>query len=357
VDAALASYNQAIVLEPDFVAAHQNRGYARLLSGDYANGLADHEYRLKSGALISLRRDFRQPPWNGTESIGGKTILLYGEQGLGDTLQFCRYAKSVAELGARVLLEVPGPLESLLTSLEGVAQVLPHGAALPELDFHCSLMSLPYIFKTTLATIPTQIPYLRSDSAKVRYWQEKMGEKRKPRIGLVWSGGLRPDRPELCRRNIPLQKLAPLYRPEVDFYSLQKGQPAESELASLSLDEWGGSKPLDYTDLLHDFSDTAALVENLDLIITVDTSTAHLAAALGKPVWLLNRFDSCWRWLLDRTDSPWYPTIRLYRQPKAGDWDSVIEAVGSDLARVAAEMRRPASLGGSRTADAVRRGL
>ena len=337
VDAALASYNHAIALEPDFVAAYQNRGYASLLAGDYANGWADYEYRLKSGSLIDLKRDFRQPRWGGAESIAGKTILLYAEQGLGDTLQFCRYAKLVAELGARIILEVQSPLQSLLTSLEGVAQVLAHGDALPAFDFHCSLMSLPFAFKTTLATIPAQTRYLRSDDTKVRDWRERIGEGGRRRIGLVWSGGFRPDHPELWpvngRRNIPLKKFARLYRPEVEFYSLQKGQPAESELADLSLDDWGGPKPLDYTDLLSDFSDTAALVENLDLIIAVDTSTAHLAGALGKPVWLLNRFDTCWRWLLDRADSPWYPTMRLYRQPRAGDWDAVIEAVESDLSR------------------------
>ena len=336
-DAALASHERAIALEPDFVAAYLNRGYTRLLVGDYANGWADHEYRLKSPArsLNALRRDFRQPRWDGSESIAGKTILLYAEQGLGDTLQFCRYVKLVAERGARVILEVQDPLHSLLAGLEGCDRVLTQGAAPPEFDCHCSLMSLPFAFKTTLATIPAQTPYLRSDAAKVRDWREKTGARHRRRIGLVWSGGFRPDHPELWpvngRRNLPLKKLARLYRPDVEFYSLQKGQPAEAELADLTSDEWGGPKPLDYTELLHDFSDTAAFIENLDLIIAVDTSTAHLAAALGKPVWLLNRFDTCWRWLQHRTDSPWYPTIRLYRQPSAGDWDSVVAAVESDL--------------------------
>ncbi len=344
LEAALASYDKAIALKPDFVPAYQNRGHTRLLAGDYTNGWADHEHRLKSELFISVRRDFRLPRWDGAGSIAGKTILLHSEQGLGDTLQFCRYTKLVADLGARVILEVQTPLQSLLGSLEGVAEVLPYGAALPEFDFHCSLMSLPFAFKTTLPTIPAQIPYLHADGTKVSYWREKVGEKRKPRVGLVWSGGFRPDHPELRfvnnRRNIPLKKLAQLYLPDVEFYTLQKGQPAESELADLSSDEWGGPKPLDYTNLLNDFSDTAALIESLDLIIAVDTSTAHLAAALGKPVWLLNRFDTCWRWLLDRTDSPWYPTIRIYRQPEAGDWDGVIETVKSDLSRFTTEVRK-----------------
>ena len=169
------------------------------------------------------------------------------------------------------------------------------------------------------------------------FWQAKLGDKNKPRVGLVWSGGFRPNQPEVwsvnSRRNIPLAKLAALKNPDIEFYSLQKGQPAESELAELISDNWGGPNLVDYTSLLNDFSDTAALIENLDLVISVDTSTAHLAGALGKPVWILNRFDTCWRWLLERTDSPWYPTAKLYRQQKAGDWDAVVQRVKADLIR------------------------
>jgi hypothetical protein len=247
----------------------------------------------------------------------------------------------VADLGARVILEVDSSLQNLLTSLEGVAQVVSQGDTLPAFEFHSSLMSLPYAFKTTLTTIPAQIPYLRSDSEKVRYWREKMGDPRKPRVGLVWAGGFRAEHQAVSsRRNISLKQLARLNQAEVELYSLQKGQLAESELADLSLDEWGGPKPIDYTHLLQDFSDTAALLENLDLIITVDTSTAHLAGALGRPVWLLNRFDTCWRWMLNRNDSPWYPTMRLYRQPTAGDWGGVVAAVESDLARLGTEVKK-----------------
>jgi hypothetical protein len=178
---------------------------------------------------------------------------------------------------------------------------------------------------------------LRSDSEKALFWKEKLGEKNKPRVGLVWSGGFRPDQPELWpinrRRNIPLAKLAALKNPDIEFYSLQKGQPAESELAELTRDNWGGPEIVDFTSLLNNFSDTAALIENLDLVISVDTSTVHLAGALGKPVWILNRFASCWRWLIDRADSPWYPTVKLYRQEKASDWDAVIQRVKADLLR------------------------
>jgi glycosyl transferase family 9 (putative heptosyltransferase) len=158
------------------------------------------------------------------------------------------------------------------------------------------------------------------------------------RVGLVWSGGFRADQPELwavnSRRNIPLPRLAELNHPDIEFYSLQKGQPAEGELAALVAQHWGGLQLVDHTGELHDFDDTAALIEQLDLVISVDTSTAHLAGALGKPVWLLNRFDTCWRWLLHRNDSPWYPSLRLYRQERWGDWDSVLQNVRCDLDRV-----------------------
>ena len=169
--------------------------------------------------------------------------------------------------------------------------------------------------------------------------QDKLGERTKPRVGLVWSGGFRASQPELWsvneRRNIALAKLAALKHPGIEFYSLQKGQPAEAELSELIAQQWDGPELKDYTDELHDFEETAALIEQLDLVISVDTSTAHLAGALGKPVWILNRFDTCWRWLLDRTDSPWYPTARVYRQERPGDWDGVVRRVRHDLEQFA----------------------
>lgn len=333
--AAIADFTRAIRIRPDFAPAYLNRGYAFLLAGDFANGWSDHEWRWKA-----LRRqvDARYPDrtrWLGHESLNGKTIVLRGEQGLGDTLQFSRYVRQVAALGATVILEAPGELAAVLANLEGLSRLVPRGAPLPAFDYHCPLMSLPLAFRTSLSTIPGRTPYLFSDSVKARFWQERLGPRTKPRVGLVWSGGFRPDQPELwavnARRNVPLAKLALLRNPEIAFYSLQKGQPAESELAELKVARWLGPDLIDFTQSLHDFSDTAALIENLDLVISVDTSTAHLAGALAKPVWLMNRFDTCWRWLLDRTDSPWYPTARLYRQRRAGDWDEVIERIRIDL--------------------------
>jgi hypothetical protein len=265
---------------------------------------------------------------------------------LGDTIQFCRYAKHVADLGARVVLEVPRALANLLKNLDGVMQLAVRGEPLPPFDYYCPLMSLPLALKTTLTNIPAQIPYLRSSTERVQYWNGALGQRTMPRVGLVWSGGFRPNQPELWavndRRNIPLAKLAALKHPAIEFYSLQKGQPAESELAKLIANNWDGPDLRDYTSELHDFEETAALIEQLDLVISVDTATAHLAGALGKPVWILNRFDTCWRWLLDRTDSPWYPSAHLYRQERPGDWEGVVQKVRSDLEQFANRDQRAA---------------
>jgi tetratricopeptide (TPR) repeat protein len=337
LEAALASFNQSLAIRPDYAEAHYNRSMALLSVGDFENGWSGYEWRRRSkqSARICGHRVFPQPLWLGGESLKGKTILLHSEQGLGDTIQFCRYAKLVADLGARVILEVQSPLKTLLAGLDGAAQVIVEGEALPEFDCHCPLMSLPLAFKSTLSSIPMQMPYLKIPLLDALHWREKLGEKTGIRIGLVWSGGFRPNQPELRsvnqRRNIPLRKFAVLNNPDIEFYSLQKGQPAEAELSELRAHNWDGPHVLDLTDQLCDFSDTAALIENLDLVISVDTSVAHLAGALGKPVWLLNRFDTCWRWLMNRSDSPWYPSMRIYRQETAGDWDNVLGRVNEDL--------------------------
>ncbi len=322
---ALASYDQAIVLKPDYAAALFNKSVLLLLMGQFAEGWRLYEWR-KTKADPIAARGTSQPPWLGETYIAGKTILLTEEQGLGDTIQFCRYAPLVAQRGVRVILEVPPQLTRLAKSLSGVAQVVETGRPLPAFDCHCSLLSLPLAFKTELATIPATTPYLKADPDLSKAWKDRLGTKTKLRVGLVWSGGIRPNQPVSVnqRRNIPLAKFAALKSPDVAFYSVQKGQPGESELAELKTNRWSGPDIVDLTGAIGDFSDTAAFIDNLDLVITVDTAVAHLAGALGKPVWILNRFDTDWRWLLERTDSPWYPTARLFRQDKPGDWDSVI---------------------------------
>ena len=338
--AALASYEQAIALDGDFAQAHLNKSLTYLLAGDLEQGWREHEWRWRNESGVKAQRRFAQPLWLGEESIAGKTILLHAERGLGDTIQFCRYVRLVAERNATVILEVQGPLKELLSGLEGTSQVLARGEPLPAFDYHCPLLSLPLAFKTTLATIPMRNSYINSDPAKCLEWQKRLGAPAGLRVGLVWSGGFRPNEPEFWsvnrRRNIPLAKLASLNHPGIEFFGLQKGQEAEAELADMIARPWDGPRIMDWGALLRDFSDTAALIEHLDLIISVDTSTAHLAGAMGKPVWLLNRFDSCWRWLLDRSDSPWYPTLRVYRQERAGDWDSVLRRVRFDLGHLAA---------------------
>ncbi len=344
VQASRASHDRAVELEPQLAEARFNRAAVLLLSGDYAAGWADYEWRWRLGRRSSFHE--RAPPgggelWLGERSLAGKTILLYGEQGLGDTLQFCRYASLVAQLGARVILQVQEPLQGLLGGLAGVERVLGREEAVPGYDVHCPLMSLPLAFGTRVETIPGDVPYLRADESKVGYWRGKLKERSgKVRVGLVWSGGFRPNQPELWsvneRRNVGLRRLSGLRQEGVEYYSLQKGEPASLELGELERAGWGGPGVIDHTGELLDFSDTAALIEELDLVISVDTATAHLAGALGKAVWVMNRYDTCWRWFLERDDSPWYPTLRLYRQERRGDWDGVLQRINADLERLSA---------------------
>jgi hypothetical protein len=275
--------------------------------------------------MMANQPDLGRPQWRG-ETADGKILLIYAEQGFGDTLQFCRYGELAAARGLRVIMRVPKPLVRLLRSLSGVAQVIAEDEDLPAFDLQCPMLSMPLALATTPATIPSRIPYLAAEEAAVAAWQSRLaGSAPGPRIGLVWAGSAR-NTPALAavdrRRSIAPDRLAPLLDLQgLHFFSLQKDGPA-------------GSPPLpliDFMTEMQDFADTAALVANLDLIISVDTAAAHLAAALGKPVWLLNRFDSCWRWLTDRRDSPWYPTLRLYSQPRPGDWDAVIAELVRDL--------------------------
>jgi tetratricopeptide (TPR) repeat protein len=342
---AVVAYEACLKLNPELADAGFNSGTAYLALGDYARGWERYEWRfaMRGPNRFVSDRGFAQPYWRGETSIAGKTLLLHSEQGLGDSIQFCRYADLAKAAGARVILEVEKPLTRLFASLKGADLVLEKGSALPDFDLHASLMSLPRAFRTTLATIPADIPYLHARPDEVRAWAVKLdtqtpppqGERRRPRVGLVWSGGFRPDQPRLWdingRRNIALRMLAPLAGAEVDYVSLQKGEAAERELKTLAAEGWNGPAVTDFASDLHDFADTAALIETLDLVVTVDTSTAHLAGALGKPVWIFSRIDGCWRWLRDRTDSPWYPTVRLFRQKSFGDWGPVIEEVAAAL--------------------------
>jgi tetratricopeptide (TPR) repeat protein len=338
LDEALVSIDQIIKLNPHHALANFNKACLKLLTGDLADGLRLYEWRWQSGQIGSPR-EFPQPLWLGEQPITGKTLLIHAEQGLGDTIQFCRYAAMAEALGARIILEVPISLVSLLSTLKGSFEIVGQGKPLPAFDLHCPMMSLPLAFETTMASIPAPIPYLFSDNEKKAYWARKLGAKSKLRVGLVWSGGFRPNQPDTWsinqRRNIPLSRLAELITPNIEFYSLQKGENAEKQLKELYLSSGGRFEVIDYTGEFGDFSDTAAFLDNLDLVIAVDTSTAHLAGAMGKQVWLLNRYDTDWRWFTQRSDSPWYPTLTLFRQEKMGDWSSVIQEVKNRLRDIA----------------------
>ena len=331
-DEALEYYDRALALKPEHAQAHWNRALCSLQLGDFASGWAEYEWRWRRNRPENAKREFRQPLWLGIEPLAGKTILLHAEQGLGDTLQFCRYVRPVAALGARVVLEVQPPLLPLLRRLEGASELRATGAALPAFDYHCPLLSLPLAFKTELASVPSDIPYLRSDAARVEKWRERLGPKMQPRVGIAWSGatGHKNDH----NRSLSLAQVLPLLIEQVQWVSLQKElREADAQLMS-------AQTPMrSYGEELKDFADTAALVELMDVVVAVDTSVAHLAGALGKPVWILLPFNSDWRWLLDRDDSLWYPTARLFRQPAIGDWASVIDTVRNELARELGALR------------------
>ena len=326
--AALASYDRAIAIDPDLAEAHFNKSLVMLLVGDFAGGWIEHEWRWKNkfGSNFHERRDLREPLWLGVPSLAGAVILLHGEQGYGDTLQFCRYATLVAELGATVVLEVPRPLARLLAELQGVSQVIARGDPLPRADYQCPVMSLPLAFKTELDNIPAPGKYLSSDPARVARWEERLGPRSAPRVGLMWNGN--PRQPNDRNRSVQLADLLPHLPQGYHYVSLQR-EVREADRTILNANQ----HIADHAGDLHDFSDTAALCECLDVVVSVCTSVAHLSGALGKKTWILLSFAADWRWLLDRNDSPWYPSVTLFRQEKLGDWAGVFDRVRRELTR------------------------
>ena len=326
MDEAIESCTRAICIKSDYPDANWNLSLFNLMVGNYSDGWKGHEWRRKNSKLPSFKeiKKFPQPIWLGAESLKDKTIFIYAEQGLGDTIQFSRYVPLVAQLGANVILEVQSPLLELLRNIEGANQVIARGDELPEFEYHCPIMSLPLAFKTEIDTIPPIARSITSSAEKVAQWKAQLGNKSKPRVGLVWSGN--PAHKNDRNRSLAFSELVRYLPDGIEYVCLQKEiRAADNE----QLEKNGHIKY--FGDSLEDFTDTAALCELMDVVISVDTSVAHLAATLGKPTWLLLPFRPDWRWLLGRDDSPWYPTATLFRQEHIGEWSGVLKLVQSRL--------------------------
>lgn len=305
--------------------AHLHLGVSRLLQGDFAGGWEAFGDRRWDAEERQAReeRQIAAPLWRGDTPLADKTILLQGRHGFGDTLQFCRYVPRVAAQGARVILEVPASMTGLLAGLAGVSAVIAAGETRPPFDLHCSLLSLPFAFKTMADTIPAEVPYLRPPADLVLSWARRLGPKRRPRIGIAWSSPSREGRHD--PRTVPLPKVLSLRNLGVDLVVLQR-DVAASDAAILA----------GMADIAHptgDFLDMAAVTSLMDAVASIDSAIAHLAGALGRPTFILLPHVPCWRWLLHRGDSPWYPTVRLFRQAGAGQWDDAIAQVGRAIAQ------------------------
>ncbi len=319
---ALVCYERALAINPAFPEAHYNRATLWLRRGNFSSGWEEYEWRWRLSD-VAWRR-FRQPLWDGSP-LAGRTILLHAEMGFGDTVQFARYAPLLAARGAQVVLECQPRLVPLMESLEGVSEVIPSGAPLPDFGVHSPLLSLPRLFGTDLKSIPDRVPYLSVAQERIDYWRERIGAAPGLKIGLVWAGN--PASKTGLKRFMPVGNFAPLAAvPNLRLFSLQRG-PQAAQLASLP----PGLEVTPLEEEAGQSTDTAAAILNLDLVIAVDTMVAHLVGALGKPVWVLLASSPEWRWMLGREDSPWYPTARLFRQARLGDWQDVIARVAEAL--------------------------
>ena len=319
VAGAIQSYQRALHFDPHHAEANWNMGLVRLLKGDLAAGWRGFEWRFEQ--VRSVRRHGEHPRWAGQDLKGGR-VLLWAEQGLGDTLQFIRYAAMAEARGASVVVECHAPLVPLMKSVPGVGEVFAIGDELPLIEAQIPIMSLPHLFGTTLESIPAPIPYVGAAPEAIEEWEARLKQFEGPRIGLVWLGN--PNHKNDHHRSIPLDTVRPLLELGAHWFTLQPDVVAPDGMISLA-------------EHLHSFADTAAAITQMDLVISVDTSVAHLAGSMGCPVWALIPHAPDWRWMLDRPDSPWYPSMTLYRQPRRGDWDSVIAQVRHDLAEAASK--------------------
>jgi tetratricopeptide (TPR) repeat protein len=321
VDDAVAALRKTVELAPDRAIAHYDLGMALLRRGDLAEGWPHYDWRSKVESFSLRPRPYSQPIWDGGD-LAGKRILLYPEQGFGDVIQFARYIPMVAKLGGQIILESFNELGRLLANLEGVEKIFPQGIPPPDFDLHCPLLSLPGRFRTTLATIPKSESYLQANPNLIEEWRRRFpeGEKRL-KVGLIWRGRPNPEpgRSIAADRLLPLSKISGVW-----FCSLQTGAPSNLPFPMA-----------DWTSDIKDFADTAALMANLDLILTIDTAGAHLAGALGKKTWCMLKFLPDWRWIGRGSDSLWYPTVRLFRQSQDGDWDGVVQQIADELQSLA----------------------
>ena len=335
-DEANIAFQKALSIQPNDPNTLYNLSRLQLAQENYQEGWKNYESRwLREDAPPSLFNSI--PRLSAQENIDGKHILIWCEQGLGDSIQFARYVLPLKQRGAHITLAVQPQLIELLSGLAGIDSIMSYADEAPaECDFQIPLMSLPFFFMEASIPEPIVTPYLKSNPTKSQLWQARLKCQPKLKVGLVWNGGFLPGHPKSWaineRRNIPLATIAQLHNtPGIEFISLQKGEPSESELISQKGIIWPSDNLSIYSTELANFSDTAALIESLDLVISVDTAVAHLAGALGKPLWILNRYDSCWRWPINQECTHWYPTARIFTQPRQGDWQSVIEKVASEL--------------------------
>jgi tetratricopeptide (TPR) repeat protein len=326
-DDAIASFESVLAIDKANADATHNAALSRLTLGDYRRGFEQYEARWQRSGMPARRRGFGRPLWLGEYPLHRKTILLYAEQGLGDTVQFARYAPLLARMGAKVVLEVPPELAALFGRLDGVAEIVARGDALPAFDVHCPMGSLPLALRTEATVIPAAIPYLAASEERLAKWRSRLAKLPAPRVAIAWSG--HAAHPNDRNRSIALARLAPLFGLEaVSFVSVQRELRCEDAQALARL-----PRIAHLGEELQDFDDTAAVLALADLVIAVDTSVAHLAGAMGRPAWVLLPFQPDWRWMLRREDSPWYPTARLFRQDAWGDWEAVIARVQDELAR------------------------
>lgn len=326
LEEALASYDKTIAISPNYVKAHWNKSLLNLLKGDYLTGWEGYEWRWKHEPIHMLlggKREFTEPLWLGNETLIGKRVLIYAEQGLGDTIQFSRYIQMVKDLGAHVIFEVPEPLIEIFQGIGGVDELILKGQPLPIYDYQCPLLSLPLAFKTNLTNFHKFEKYLFPNYNKVKAWKKELGAKTKKRIGIVWKGGtaLKDD----ANRSLKLEQLVQIMQYDFDYICLQK-EISETEKEILT-----AKKIRFFSDKIKNFSDTAALCNLMDLVISVDTSVAHLAGTLGIRTWIMLPYMPDWRWGLHSTESPWYPSIRLYRQTTKKDWSNVLSNIAVDL--------------------------